>query len=80
MELMQAQKRIMVFYKISKQIPFLFFSFIFLVVLEFEVRASCLLGRHSNTKIPFLAVATREPGDDISNSVIPSEFSLTKNF
>jgi hypothetical protein len=66
--------------EISKQIRFLFCSFIFLLVLEFELRASCLLGRHSNTKISFLAVATHEPGDDIPNSVIPSEFSLTKEF
>jgi hypothetical protein len=66
--------------EISNQIPFLSFSFIFLVVLMFELRASCLLGRHSNNKIPFLVVATHEPGVDIPNSVIPSEFSLTKEF
>jgi hypothetical protein len=45
-----------------------------------ELRASCLLSRHSNTKIPFLEVATHEPRDDIPNSMIPSEFSITKEF
>jgi hypothetical protein len=66
--------------EISKQIPFPSCSFVFLVVLGFELRALCLLGRHSNTQMPFLSVATHEPGDDIPNSVIPSEFSLTKEF
>jgi hypothetical protein len=64
--------------EISNQITFVSFSFIFLVVLGFELRAACLLGRHSNTKIPFIVVATHEPGDDISNTVIPSEISHTK--
>jgi hypothetical protein len=30
-------------------------------------QATRLLGRHSNTQIPFLAVGTHEPGDDFPN-------------
>jgi hypothetical protein len=50
----------------SKQIHFL--SFFFLVVLGLELRATNLLGRHSNTQISFLAVDTHVPGDNFPNS------------
>jgi hypothetical protein len=63
MELMQAQKRIMVFEKIPNK-----FTFFFFVVLGLELRVKSLLGRHSNTQISCLAVGTHVPGDNFPNS------------
>jgi hypothetical protein len=52
--------------EISNQVNFLSLS-LFLLVLGLELRATSLLGRHSNTPIPFLAVGTHVRGDDFPN-------------